>query len=554
MPGVGELIAGKYRIEGSLGVGGMGVVLAARHDAIGQLFAIKFLVVGDEEYRAEATVRLLREARAAASLRGEHVVQVFDVGELANGTPFIVMERLDGHDLGVILRRVGSLPIPLALALMVQACHAVGEAHRAGIVHRDLKPSNLFVVRRSDGQAWLKVVDFGISKSMRPDPVEPRTLTGAKIALGSPRYMSPEQVRDARAVDGRSDVWSLGVILFEMLTGRPAFQAASYSGIYAAIVADPPPSLALVCPEASPELSDVLTRCLTRDPDARLQSVDELRALIEPFAAPTVDFAALLAVDPARVRVESEASRSGSQLVSPFTERSPHDLPATERAAGVPERTHSATRTQVSAGAPSSSGAVAVSAAALSQRSPASSSEPRTRRSASDDLSPAAPSPAFRRGWLVLGLLVPLALLLLWVLRPSPATAPPAPPTVARGVQLTVESEPPGARVAEGNTVYGVTPLQLSLSFSGDAAKPRVFVLELSGYRPYVVEQGPSSGPARVHAVLVPEPAQERAAAPSGAASAVVTNAPRPPVRPAPSHSAAPATSAEPAWDIRLSR
>ena len=145
---------------------------------------------------------------------------------------------------------------------------------------------------------------------------------------------------------------------------------------------------------------------------------------------------------------------------------------------------------------------VAVSAAALSQRSPASSSEPRTRRSASDDLSPAAPSPAFRRGWLVLGLLVPLALLLLWVLRPSPATAPPAPPSVARGVQLTVESEPPGARVAEGNTVYGVTPLQLSLSFSGAAAKPRVFVLELSGYRPYVVEQGPSSGPARVHAVL----------------------------------------------------
>lgn len=553
MPGVGELIAGKYRIEGSLGVGGMGVVLAARHDAIGQRFAIKLLVVGDEEHRAEATVRLLREARAAASLRGEHVVQVFDVGELANGTPFIVMERLDGHDLGVILRRVGSLPIPLALALMVQACRAVAEAHRAGIVHRDLKPSNLFVVRRSDGKAWLKVVDFGISKSMRPDPVEPRTLTGAKIALGSPRYMSPEQVRDARAVDARSDVWSLGVILYELLTGRPAFQAASYSGIYAAIVADPPPSLARLCPEASPELSDVLTRCLTRDPDARLQSVDELRALIQPFAAVDVDFAALLTVDPERARGESEISRSGSQPVLPFAEHSAFEVPPTVPAAGVPERTYSATRTQVSAGAPSSSGAVAVSAAELSPRSPASLSEPRTRRSASDNLSPPGPKPERRRSWLALGLLVPLGLLL-WTLRPTPTKAPPPVPALARSVQLTLESEPPGARVAEGNTAYGVTPLQLSLSFSGDAAKPRIFVLELAGYRPYVVEQGPSSGPARVHAVLVPEVVQQTLPGPSAATSAVVTSLPRLPPRPAPSHSAAPAVSAEPAWDIRLSR
>jgi serine/threonine-protein kinase len=551
---VGELIAGKYRIEGNLGAGGMGVVLAARHDAIGQRFAIKLLVVGDEEHRAEATVRLLREARAAASLRGEHVVQVFDVGELANGTPFIVMERLDGHDLGVILRRVGSLPIPLALALMVQACRAVAEAHRAGIVHRDLKPSNLFVVRRSDGKAWLKVVDFGISKSMRPDPVEPRTLTGAKIALGSPRYMSPEQVRDARAVDARSDVWSLGVILYELLTGRPAFQAASYSGIYAAIVADPPPSLARVCPEASPELCDVLTRCLTRDPDTRLQSVDELRALIEPLAAAEVDFAALLSVDPERLRGESEASRSGSQPVLPFVEHSSFEVPPTVPAAGAPDRTYSATRTQVSAGAPSSSGALAVSAAALSPRPPDSLSEPRTRRSASDNLSPAAPSPPERRrGWLAFGLLIPLGLML-WVLRPSSANAPPPAPAVARNVPLTVESEPPGARVAEGNTAYGVTPLQLSLSFSGDSAKPRIFVLELSGYRPYVIEQGPSSGPARVHAVLVPELVQPKLPSPGAATSAVVTSLPRLPARPAPSHSAAPAASAEPAWDIRLSR
>jgi serine/threonine protein kinase len=548
LPGVGQLVAGKYRIEGSLGVGGMGVVLAARHEAIGQKFAIKFLVVNDEEHRAEATARLLREARASASLRGEHVVQVFDVGELPNGMPYIVMERLDGQDLGIILRQVGSLPIPVALSLLVQACHAVSEAHRAGIVHRDLKPSNLFVVRRSDGKAWLKVVDFGISKSMRPDPVEPHTLTGAKIALGSPRYMSPEQVRDARSVDTRTDVWSLGVILYELIAGRPAFHATSYSGIYAAIVADPPPSLSAIRPEATADLEQVLLRCLARDPSARIQSVDELRTLLEPWAAADVEFDILLPSEPDRVGSDGVFERSGAQPA----------LPPTQRAAGSPpsvDLTHSATRTQVSAGSPSSSGAVAVSQVASSRRAPLSMSEPRTRRSASDDLRgssrhrelPGEPLPG-RRAAVALGL---LALFggVLWLLRPSHEQKP-APPPPVRVVPLSIESAPPGARVSEGGAALGVTPLKLALTFASEAEKPRLFVLELPGYRPYVIEQGPASAAVVVRAELVPEPAPQPS--PSAGPSVAPAGLPRSAPRPAPS--GAPAPSQDPTWDIRLSR
>lgn len=552
MPGVGELIAGKYRIEGHLGVGGMGVVLGARHEAIGQLFAIKFLVVHDEEHRAEATARLLREARASAALRGEHVVQVFDVGELPNGMPFIVMERLDGHDLGIILRRVGSLPIPVAASLMVQACHALSEAHRAGIVHRDLKPSNLFVVRRSDGRAWLKVVDFGISKSMRPDPVEPRTLTGAKIALGSPRYMSPEQVRDARAVDTRTDIWSLGVILFELISGRPAFEAASYSGIYAAIVADPPPSLRRYRPEVSPELDQVLARCLTRDPNLRIQTVDELRGLLEAWAGPEVTFDTLLTVEPDRVLEDLPFQRSGAQPALPTTERAIDAL-------HPPDDMRSATRTQVSPGAPSSSGAIAVSAHASANPSSTSLSGPRTRRSASDDLREVEAAPiAKRRLALAVGVLTLLGVgvgLGVWWLRPAPSVAPPSPPSPSnRPVAVSIESEPPGARVSEGGVVYGVTPLKLSLSFADEGAKPRVFVLELAGFRPYVIEQGPTSSSAVVHAALVPERAAQLA--PSAVPSVAPINAPHSvsAPRPASAPSTAPAASRDPAWDIRLSR
>jgi serine/threonine-protein kinase len=538
LPAIGELVAGKYRIEGSLGEGGMGVVLAARHEAIGQLFAIKFLVVNDEEYRLEAATRLLREARAAASLRGEHVVQVFDVGELPNGTPFIVMERLEGRDLSEILRERGSLPICDALALMVQACHAVSEAHAAGIVHRDLKPSNLFVVRRSDGSALVKVVDFGISKSMRADPVETPTLTGARIALGSPRYMSPEQVRDARAVDTRTDVWSLGVILYELVSGRPAFQASTHSGIYAAIVADAPPSLAAICPAVTPALERVIGRCLERDTSARIQSADELRALLEPWASAAVDFASLVRQQSASGLRNDPETHSRTQP-GPDTQRAASEAPPFD--ANPP-----ATRTQVSPGAPVSSGTALVPAAVHSSWPLSSSAEPATRRSASE-FPRYAPRPAAR--WTLLGLGA-LALLAIgvWHWRVEPEPAPP--PAPVRPAMLSIDSEPPGALVREGRVVYGVTPLQLRLPVPGGSAAPRVFSLELPGFRPYVIEQAELQAPASVRALLVPLvlPGPSASVAPRAAPSG------RAAPRAAPPPSAAATSSTDPHWDIRLSR
>ncbi|HET9931216.1 MAG TPA: serine/threonine-protein kinase, partial [Polyangiaceae bacterium] len=290
---MGELLAGKYRIEGTLGVGGMGVVLAARNELIGQPVAIKFLVVNDEEYLGEATQRLLREARAAAQLRGEHVVRIYDVGELPNGTPFIVMERLHGADLGDISQNIGPMPIPLAVGLIVQAARAISEAHAVGIVHRDLKPSNLFICRQPDGKALLKVVDFGISKSLQRDAVEMKTLTGARVALGSPHYMSPEQVRDARRVDERSDIWALGVILYELVAGRPAFQADTYPGIFAAITADVPTALSTLRPEVAAGLEQVVQRCLEREPARRYQRAEELAQALDPYRAREIEFAEL---------------------------------------------------------------------------------------------------------------------------------------------------------------------------------------------------------------------------------------------------------------------
>jgi serine/threonine-protein kinase len=290
MPGPGDVIAGKYRVEGVLGVGGMGVVLSARHLTLGQPIAIKILAIRDQELEREAKARLLREARAAAALTSDHVVRIYDMGEEADGQPFIVMERLFGADLSQVLQHVGPLPVEQAATLLVQACRAVGEANALGIVHRDLKPSNLFLTRRSDGGAHVKVLDFGIAKSLAPQDLSQETLTGGRLTLGSPSYMSPEQVRDARQVDGRTDIWSLGMILYELLTGKVAFQGNTLPGVCAAIVADTPPTPSSLRKEIPAELDQVILRCLEKEKTARYRSAEALAAALEPFAVSFLDF------------------------------------------------------------------------------------------------------------------------------------------------------------------------------------------------------------------------------------------------------------------------
>ena len=244
---IGSVIGGKYRVDAELGRGGMGVVVRATHLHLNQSLAIKFLL---RATRPGAAARFEREARTTMRLRSEHTVRVLDAG-VQDGIPYLVMELLDGCDLRRLIRERGALPVGDAAGYVVQACEALAEAHALGIVHRDVKPANLFLTRRFDGSPLIKVLDFGVAKECTEE-ADLEALTTSAVALGSPMYMSPEQVRDARMVDARADLWSTGVTLFELLTGRGPFEAATVSGLLAAVLSDEPASLHALCPSAPP--------------------------------------------------------------------------------------------------------------------------------------------------------------------------------------------------------------------------------------------------------------------------------------------------------------
>src|SRR6187549_2799480 len=217
----GELLAGKYRVEQVLGAGGMGYVVAAMHEQLGQRVAVKLLVPELCE-NEDSVTRFLREARAAVKIHSEHVARVLDVGELTNGSPYMVMEFLSGRDLAEELDLPGELEIEVAIDYVLQASEAVAEAHSLGLIHRDLKPANLFLTHRPDGSPLVKVLDFGISKVSSPEAAQ-LSLTHTQAMMGSPLYMSPEQMRSSKDVDRRADIWSLGIILHELLAGDVPF-------------------------------------------------------------------------------------------------------------------------------------------------------------------------------------------------------------------------------------------------------------------------------------------------------------------------------------------
>lgn len=284
VPFPGEVIARKYQVERVLAVGGMGVVVAARHRHLDQRVALKFLLPS-EATQAEYAGRFLGEARAAVALRGEHVVRVLDVGTLDNGCPYMVMEYLEGRDLRAEINERGALPPSEAVGYVLQACEALAEAHALGIVHRDVKPSNLFKTRRPDGSVSIKVLDFGISKRVLGDASLDPKLTATRAVLGSPHYMSPEQVRSARTVDHRSDIWALGVTLHELVADDTPFFGDSLTALSAAIVADEPIPLRSQRPDVPEALEAIVLRCLAKHPDARFQSVGELAAALESLAS-----------------------------------------------------------------------------------------------------------------------------------------------------------------------------------------------------------------------------------------------------------------------------
>ncbi|HEX4340511.1 MAG TPA: serine/threonine-protein kinase [Polyangiaceae bacterium] len=371
-PQSGDVIADKYRIERVVGSGGMGIVVSARHMQLGQQVAIKLLRLNglEPDRQLEARARFLREGQAAAGLASDHVVKIHDVGTLDSGEPFMVMELLKGDDLAKIIDRQGEAPIEVAVDYVLQACHAVAEAHSSGIVHRDLKPSNLFVSIRSDGRATVKVLDFGISKTtgLGADGFD-GNLTDTRSVVGSPYYMSPEQVRDAKRVDGRTDIWSLGTILYELISSEPVFNASTLPGICAAIAADTPRSLCEGRPTFPPELDKIIAKCLEKNPDNRYQTIAELMNALEPFApAPDSVLSSVYAV-PRDVMLLSE----------PFEPKVPRDAPTLHLAtqqSGPPTAVAQSLRGSVVKGATLVEGEAPVP----TQLSPASSSGSRRRQ------------------------------------------------------------------------------------------------------------------------------------------------------------------------------
>jgi eukaryotic-like serine/threonine-protein kinase len=273
-----QLIAGKYRLERTLGEGGMGVVYAAEHVDLQKRVAIK--VMRDElTSQGELVERMLAEARTVARLRSEHVAQVIDVGRLSSGAPFIVMEYLDGCDLGTKLASGEPLPTELTVAYVLQACEAVAEAHAAGIVHRDIKPENLFLSARTDGEPIIKVLDFGISRSMKSGEREPVDT----LIAGSPDYMSPEAMRPETRVAPATDIWSLGAVLYEMITGRRPFEAATVAETCARVLGSKPVAPSTLAPSVPAGLERVVLRCLSKQASERFGSVVDLAAALAPF-------------------------------------------------------------------------------------------------------------------------------------------------------------------------------------------------------------------------------------------------------------------------------
>ena len=279
-------MAGKYRVERVLGIGGMGVVVSARHTTLDQVVAIKFLVANGQESREVAIGRFLAEARAAARIESDYVCRVFDVGTLPTGVPFMVMEHLEGRDLDEEIAQRGQLDLVEAVDFVLQAADALAAAHTLGIVHRDIKPANLFLALRPDGTRRVKVLDFGISRHGTGGEHDTPRLTQSASSLGTPAYMSPEQVRALPDVDARTDIWGLGAILYELLTGQMAFVGKDVKSILDHVLEDDPCPMQSLRRNVPSELEAIVMRCLERDRDRRWLSAATFARALAAYGSP----------------------------------------------------------------------------------------------------------------------------------------------------------------------------------------------------------------------------------------------------------------------------
>ncbi|HEY2405567.1 MAG TPA: protein kinase [Polyangiaceae bacterium] len=277
---VGAVLAGKYRVERVHRGSFSSLTVEALHSELGQRIVLK-LLLADPRTQPESVARFLRGARAAARIRGDHVARILDIGALDSGVPFVASDHLVGSDLRGVLGVRERLPVPEAVDLLLQAAEGLAEAHRLGLVHGNLKLSNLFLVRQPDGPQQLKVLDFCVSD----DPFTGAVMDRASIVTPSLGYLSPEQIREPGELDARVDIWALGAILHELLTGSRAFEASTTPGLLAMIVADPPPSASSICPDVPAELESIIFRCLAKNREDRPANVFALASTLQPFAS-----------------------------------------------------------------------------------------------------------------------------------------------------------------------------------------------------------------------------------------------------------------------------
>ena len=499
----GQVLVGKYRVERQIGRGGMGIVLAATHLQLEHLVAIKVLrrdLLEDDK----ALTRLLSEARAAAKIRSEHVARVLDVGTLENGSPFIVMEYLEGEDLADLLDRQGALDVSQAVRFLLQSCEALAEVHAAEMVHRDLKPGNLFLAKLPDGSYSLKIVDFGISKHIGGAARSHPATTSAQV-LGSPYYMPPEQMR-AEPVDERSDIWSLGAILFEMLTARPPFLGETLPEVYAAVLSQAAPAIETLRPGIPAGLDDIVQRCLDKDPAQRFCDVADLAEALAPFGGPasaiSVERVTRILTNPDLFRARSSnAAKSAPPAEQPPAAGTARGGIALEPAmAGAPVVDVGGASALSPLLAPPGSWPATPEARAFQPRRTGSSPSelgPLSATGAIADLQPPPGSRGARAAWAALALLT-LLVSLVWWLRPraeplvqpaaTPAPLVPAPyqdPAVAEDGEAVARAKraagTPGA--AEGS------PLQTSRQALQPAAQPPAPAVSVAGPRAAVASQ-----------------------------------------------------------------